>query len=136
MAVKAVTNAEEYLADHFPSFPVLPGVMMLETLAQAARQLIAGLDEKPNRPLVIRDVKNLRYANMVRPGQLLKVEVSIRTPADLSSDDPVYAFTGKGFVIDHAADASEEAVAVQGRFTMGLISTSNEAKDVLQTTTV
>ena len=36
VAVKHVSLAEEYLADHFPTFPVLPGVMMLEALTQAA----------------------------------------------------------------------------------------------------
>ena len=35
VAVKAVSMAEEYLADHFPTFPVLPGVMMLESMADA-----------------------------------------------------------------------------------------------------
>ena len=39
-AVKAVTATEEYLADHFPSFPVLPGVLMLEALAEAASWLV------------------------------------------------------------------------------------------------
>ena len=35
-AVKSVTLAEEYLGDHFPRFPVLPGVLMLEAMTQAA----------------------------------------------------------------------------------------------------
>ena len=40
VAVKYVSLAEEYLADHFPSFPVLPGVLMLEALTQAATWLM------------------------------------------------------------------------------------------------
>jgi 3-hydroxyacyl-[acyl-carrier-protein] dehydratase len=36
VAIKNVTAAEEYLGDHFPGFPVLPGVFMLEALTQAA----------------------------------------------------------------------------------------------------
>ena len=40
VAAKHVTIAEEYLADHFPGFPVLPGVMILETMVQAARLLL------------------------------------------------------------------------------------------------
>jgi len=39
VTLKQVSAAEEYLQDHFPSFPVLPGVMMLEALVQAARRL-------------------------------------------------------------------------------------------------
>jgi|GEM_PF-2536853 len=54
VALKALTNAEEYLDDHFPGFPVMPGVMMLETLVQAARRLIRDVDgpESPG-PLVV-----------------------------------------------------------------------------------
>ena len=40
VAVKQVSLAEEYLADHFPTFPVLPGVMMLEAITQAAGWLL------------------------------------------------------------------------------------------------
>ena len=41
VAIKHVSLAEEYLADHFPTFPVLPGVMMVETMVQAARRMLA-----------------------------------------------------------------------------------------------
>ena len=41
-AVKQVSAAEEYLGDHFPGFPILPGVMMLESLVKAARALLQG----------------------------------------------------------------------------------------------
>jgi 3-hydroxyacyl-[acyl-carrier-protein] dehydratase len=40
VATKHVSLAEEYLQDHFPTFPVLPGVMMLEALTQAAGWLL------------------------------------------------------------------------------------------------
>ena len=50
VAVKQVSLAEEYLADHFPSFPILPGVMMLETFVQAARIMLA---DRGDRRLVL-----------------------------------------------------------------------------------
>lgn len=99
-AIKNVTAAEEYLADHFPGFPVLPGVMMLETLVQAARHLVAADDQGP---WVIADVRNVKYGNMVRPGQSLRVEVTVR-----SRDETGWDFQGTGTVDDQ--------VAVQGRF--------------------
>lgn len=102
-ALKAVTSAEEYLADHFPSFPVLPGVMMLETLVQAARKLIASQAQAPDCPFVVSEVQNLRYGNMVRPGQTLKVHVTLR-----KHDDEGFHFQGRGTVND--------LIAVQGRF--------------------
>ena len=101
VAIKNVTAAEEYLADHFPGFAVLPGVMMLEALVQAGRRLLANRTE----PLVLAQVKNLRYGNMVRPGQCLWIEVFLRGEQGNQFD-----LTGVGKVHDQ--------VAVQGRFTL------------------
>jgi 3-hydroxyacyl-[acyl-carrier-protein] dehydratase len=105
VALKNVTVGEEYLKDHFPEFPVLPGVMMLETLVQAGRKLMRAVDGPPTAGhLVVREVRNLRYAAMVRPGQSLRVEVTIRQ----RRDDGAVDFQGVGTV--------EGQVAVQGRF--------------------
>ena len=101
--VKAVTSAEEYLADHFPGFPVLPGVMMLETMVQAARLFLAERPEAGDRPMVMTQVRNVRYGNMVRPGQALTVKVTLR-----GHDGSGYDFQGVGTV--------NEQTAVQGRF--------------------
>ena len=115
-AVKTVTAAEEYLADHFPDFPVLPGVMMLETLAQAGRLLVSPHGEGP--PLVIREVRNVKYANMVRPGQTLKVEVTMR-----KKDATGYEFAGVGSVDEQ--DDGPTSVAVQGRFRLEPLASEN-----------
>ena len=110
-AVKNVTAAEEYLGDHFPGFPVLPGVMMLETLVQAARKLVeADAAASDRTPLVVADVRNVKYGNMVRPGQSLQVEVTLR-----GRDDTGYDFQGVGRVDDQ--------VAVQGRFRLTPLAT-------------
>jgi 3-hydroxyacyl-[acyl-carrier-protein] dehydratase len=101
VAIKNVTSAEEYLGDHFPGFPVLPGVMMLEALVQAGRELVATPGDAV--PLVLGEVRNIRYANMVRPGQTLRVEVTLR-----GRDGAGFDFQGVGTVGDQ--------VAVQGRF--------------------
>ncbi|MDH3584602.1 MAG: polyketide synthase dehydratase domain-containing protein [Phycisphaerae bacterium] len=103
VAVKNVSAAEEYLGDHFPGFAVLPGVMMLEAMVQAARHLLAGREEPG--PWVLAEVRNLRYGNMVRPGQQLRVEVAIK-----KAEAGRFAFQGSGQV------GSESAV--QGRFVL------------------
>lgn len=118
VAVKNVTMAEEYLGDHFPGFPVLPGVLMVETLVQAARLL---LDEAfPDRERhVLGGVKALRYGNFVSPGESLRVEVVL----EKQLPDGSLQFKGTGRVVRPAgagaADASADAdTAISGRFTM------------------
>ncbi len=109
VALKNVSSAEEYLADHFPSFPVLPGVMMLETLVQAARLMLATHAKAAgNQPLVLAEVRNIRYGNMVRPGQSLRVEVTLRGESRGDTGIPAWDLNGVGKVDDQ--------VAVQGRF--------------------
>ena len=104
-AVKNVSAAEEYLGDHFPRFPILPGVMMLEALVQAGRHFAAGADDPPPRPLVVAEVRNVRYSGMVRPGETLSLEVKLR-----KRDGHRYDFQGTGSV--------EGRAAVTGRFAL------------------
>ena len=75
VAVKYVSLAEEYLADHFPTFPVLPGVMMLEALTQAAAWLLHRRSGFGKSIAVLKEAKNLRYGHFVAPGNALRVEV-------------------------------------------------------------
>jgi 3-hydroxyacyl-[acyl-carrier-protein] dehydratase len=106
-AIKNVTAAEEYLGDHFPGFPVLPGVFMLEALAQAARELLKGR----GKHLVLGQVKALRYGSFVRPGEALKVEVTL----DKVNEDGSFGLKGLASVV--RIDGTGET-AVSGRFTM------------------
>ena len=75
VAVKHVSLAEEYLADHFPSFPVLPGVMMLEALTQAAAWVMHTRSGFAKSFAVLKEAKNVKYGNFVAPGNFLRVEV-------------------------------------------------------------
>jgi 3-hydroxyacyl-[acyl-carrier-protein] dehydratase len=103
VAIKTVTLAEEYLADHFPGFAVLPGVLMLETMVQAGRRLVSG-----DRHWALAQVRNVRYGQMVRPGQSLRVSVEIRKRH--TGPHAAVEFQGVGEV--------DGQVAVQGRFTL------------------
>jgi len=107
---KHVTNAEEYLQDHFPGYPVLPGVMMLEAMVQAARRL-AG--PKPT-PLVLGQVRALKYGAFVRPGSTLRVTVDLHK--HLGGD--AIEFKGEAHLLTNLRDAGEPKVAVSGRFAL------------------
>lgn len=74
VARKALSLAEEYLADHFPRFPVLPGVLMLEALVQASAWLVRErLDFAPSLVL-LKEARNVTYKSFLAPGQVLTVE--------------------------------------------------------------
>jgi 3-hydroxyacyl-[acyl-carrier-protein] dehydratase len=75
VGVKYVSLAEEYLADHFPTFPVLPGVMMLEALTQAASWLLHRRSNFAKSFAVLKEARNVKYGNFVAPGNHLRVEV-------------------------------------------------------------
>ena len=106
VAVKAVSLAEEYLADHFPTFPVLPGVLMLEAMAEAATWLVRDAKDFTARPILLQEVKNVTYKSFVRPGHLLTLDVTCRRLGDEKSD-----FSGIGRCGD--------TEVVRGRFSLG-----------------
>lgn len=80
VGVKYVSLAEEYLADHFPTFPVLPGVMMLEAMTQAAGWLLHHTRDFACSMAVLREAKNVKYGQFVAPGNYLRVEVELLKP--------------------------------------------------------
>lgn len=82
VAVKCVSLAEEYLADHFPSFPVLPGVMMLEALTQSAGWLLHQRTNFRCSMAVLREARNVKYGQFVAPGESLRVEIDLVKQTD------------------------------------------------------
>ncbi len=74
VGVKALSLAEEYLADHFPRFPVLPGVLMLEALVQASAWLVRATRDFSPGLIVLKEARNVTYKSFLAPGQTLTVE--------------------------------------------------------------
>ncbi len=70
-AVKTVSLAEDYLADHFPLFPVLPGVFMLEAMTQASAWLIRYTEDFAHSVVLLKEARNVKYADFVEPGRML-----------------------------------------------------------------
>ncbi len=92
-AVKNLTLAEEYLADHFPGFPVMPGVLMLETLVQAGGWLIRESEDFAHSAILLKEVRAIRYNNFVSPGNTLKVDLTVR-----KQEGAIWDFNGSGTV--------------------------------------
>jgi 3-hydroxyacyl-[acyl-carrier-protein] dehydratase len=92
-AIKNLTLGEEYLADHFPTFPVMPGVLMLETLVEAGAWLLRITDDFKHSIIVLREARNVKYGNFMEPGRQMSVRVEL-----VEQDDSLATFKGKGEV--------------------------------------
>ena len=91
-AVKNVSLSEEYLADHFPEFPVLPGVFMLEAATQACAWLIRLSEDFAHNIVVLHEARAIKYADFVTPGHQLVIKVE-----QTKSDERLthFRFTGE-----------------------------------------
>jgi 3-hydroxyacyl-[acyl-carrier-protein] dehydratase len=69
--------AEEYLADHFPGYPVMPGVLMLEAMTQSAAWLIRASEDFAHSMVLLKEARGVKYGQFVEPGQTLRVAVDI-----------------------------------------------------------
>ena len=72
-AVKNLTLGEEYLADHFPGFPVMPGVLMLQALVEAGAWLLRLTEDYRYSMIVLREAKNVKYGHFMEPGRQMIV---------------------------------------------------------------
>jgi len=105
--VKSLALGEEYLADHFPAFPVMPGVLMLQTLVEAGSWLVRVTEDFKHSVIVLREAKNVKYGNFMAPGRSMVVTVE---PIEYSESAPEVVFKGKA--------ESEGTSPVSARFTL------------------
>lgn len=97
-AVKNLSLAEEYLADHFPGFPVMPGVLMLESLIQCGAWLVRTGEDFAHSTILLRETKALRYNNFVAPGHTLELSISLK-----KRNGDLWEFQGSGTVDGNSA---------------------------------
>jgi 3-hydroxyacyl-[acyl-carrier-protein] dehydratase len=105
IAIKNLSLAEEYLSDHFPGFPVMPGVLMLEALTQAGAWLIRELEDFAHSVIVLKQAKTIKYGSFVEPGRQLELRVELT-----AYDSRDCSFKGVGVI--------DEQDMVKGRFTL------------------
>lgn len=74
-AIKALAMSEDYLGDHFPRFPVMPGVLMIESLAQAAQWLVRVSDGFAHSLIEVTEVRAVKFSDFVSPGSVLTIDV-------------------------------------------------------------
>jgi len=84
-AVKALSRAEEYLADHFPRFPVMPGVLMIEAMVQSSAWLVRATEDFAHSMMLLAEAKNVRYKSFISPGRLFELRVEAKEIGTTSS---------------------------------------------------
>src|SRR5215510_15036044 len=112
--VKNLTLGEEYLADHFPTFPVMPGVLMLQTLVEAGAWLLRVTEDFRHSVIVLREVKNVKYGTFMEPGRQMAVTAEM-----VEHQDGLASFKGKGEVNGNAT--------VTARFTLARYNLSDRS---------
>jgi 3-hydroxyacyl-[acyl-carrier-protein] dehydratase len=81
-AVKNLTLGEEYLADHFPTFPVMPGVLMLQALVEAGAWLLRATDDFSHSVIVLREARGVKYGSFMEPGRQMTISMELTARED------------------------------------------------------
>jgi 3-hydroxyacyl-[acyl-carrier-protein] dehydratase len=111
LALKNVTINEPFFVGHFPQRPVMPGVLMLEALAQAAAILAldsAGVQLDDKTLVYFAAIDNARFKRPVEPGDQLLLEVTL-----LKLRQGVQRFAGQARVGDELAAEAEMMCAIR-----------------------
>ncbi len=90
-AIKNVSLAEEYLADHFPTFPVLPGVLLLEGLIESASWLVRRTENFAHSMILLEQARNVKYKSFLAPGSQIEYTVEAKV-----IEENISSFTGFG----------------------------------------
>ena len=76
-AYKKVREEEYYFKGHFPGNPIMPGVLIVESLAQTGAVAILSMEENKGKNALFGVIDKLRFKKQVVPGDVLKLEVKI-----------------------------------------------------------
>jgi beta-hydroxyacyl-ACP dehydratase FabZ len=78
VGIKNVTDSEAHFAGHFPDFPVMPGVLIVESMAQTAGVLVLGnIPDRANYLVFLVSIDYAKFRKPVRPGDQLRIEMTV-----------------------------------------------------------
>ena len=109
VGIKSVTINEPFFGGHFPAYPVMPGVLIVEAIAQTGAVLMSkSLDaDVTGKTIALFSLDNCRFRSPVRPGDVLRMPVEV-----LRARGDVFKFRGKAMVGDRVAAEAEFAAMV------------------------
>ena len=105
---KNVTMNEYYFQGHFPGKPVMPGVIIIETMAQVGSVILLSKDDFKGRIPYFAGINKFRFKKVVKPGDQLKVEVNI-----IKMRGTVGIGQGKAFVGEDLAAEGEFIFSIE-----------------------
>ena len=77
IAYKEVKKEEWYFKGHFPENPIMPGVLIVESLAQAGAVAILSMEENRGKNALFGGIEKMKFKKIVKPGDILRLEVEI-----------------------------------------------------------
>ena len=99
-AVKNVSLAEEYLADHFPVFPVLPGVLLLEGMVESASWLVRETENFAHSMILLEQARNVKYKSFLSPSEQIEYTVEAKKIEDSSSSFTAAGYAGSEQIVE------------------------------------
>lgn len=110
VGIKNVTINEEFFQGHFPGNPIMPGVLIVEALAQVAGILAFQSGASEGRSVYFLSIEKAKFRRPVVPGDQLRLEVSV-----LQFRGNVWKFAGNAFIEDKIAAEAEFTAMVTDR---------------------
>lgn len=78
VGIKNVTTNEPFFTGHFPDYPVMPGVLVVEAMAQVAGVLVLkSLPDRHNKLVLLATIEEAKFRGKVRPGDQLRIEMKV-----------------------------------------------------------
>ena len=100
--IKNITLSDEILHDHFPDYPIMPGVLILESAAQLSGFLLEMTFNRPETPLLralLVQIQNAKFYDTCGPGDQLEVSVTLESELDAAAQVSAEVFRGDKRVV-------------------------------------